>query len=68
MEELAFAEGRGPDPATRDNIAGAMRADPLQGSAGHRSTGVFGDILMSFKMSLSTIRRATERMLQGRRQ
>jgi hypothetical protein len=68
IEELAFAEGRGPDPATRDNIAGAMRADPLQGSTGQGSTGVFSHILMSFKTSLSTIRRATERMLQGGRQ
>ena len=30
MEELAFTEGRGPDPATRDNaIAGAALFDPL---------------------------------------
>ena len=30
MEELAFSEGRGPDPATRDNaIAGAALFDPL---------------------------------------
>ena len=30
MEELAFTEGRGPDPATRDNaLAGAALFDPL---------------------------------------
>ena len=30
MEELAFTEGRGPDPATRDNSLGPVRVDPLQ--------------------------------------
>ncbi len=30
IEELAFAERRGPDPATRDNATGFMRDDPLQ--------------------------------------
>jgi hypothetical protein len=32
MEELAFAEGRGPDPATRDNATGGMQGadDPLR--------------------------------------
>ena len=32
MEELAFAEGRGPDPATRDNVTAISGAedDPLQ--------------------------------------
>ncbi len=31
LEELAFAEGRGPDPATRDSVkAGAIVDDPLQ--------------------------------------
>ena len=30
IEEQAFAEGRGPDPATRDNVAGGGTAgDPL---------------------------------------
>jgi hypothetical protein len=30
MEEFAFKEGRGPDPATRDNSMGPVRVDPLQ--------------------------------------
>src|SRR5262249_32354849 len=30
MEEAAFAEGRGPDPATRDSATGSMRDDPFQ--------------------------------------
>jgi hypothetical protein len=32
MEELAFAQGRGPDPATRDNTHGSfvLEADPLR--------------------------------------
>jgi len=32
MEEFAFAEGRGPDPATRDNTRGSvvLEEDPLR--------------------------------------
>jgi hypothetical protein len=32
MEEFAFAAGRGPDPATRDNTHGSfvLEADPLR--------------------------------------
>jgi hypothetical protein len=30
VEELAFAQGRGPDPATRDNATGFEGDDPLQ--------------------------------------
>jgi hypothetical protein len=32
MEEFAFAQGRGPDPATRDNTHGSfvLEADPLR--------------------------------------
>jgi hypothetical protein len=33
MEERAFAEGRGPDPATRDNVAAGgfvLGGDPLE--------------------------------------
>jgi hypothetical protein len=32
MEDLAFAEGRGPDPATMDNIRGGflLDDDPLR--------------------------------------
>jgi len=29
-EELAFAQGRGPDPATKDNALGFIQPDPLQ--------------------------------------
>ena len=30
LEERAFAEGKGPDPATRDNASGFAEEDPLQ--------------------------------------
>jgi len=32
VEELAFAEGRGPDPRTKDSVGGvqSVRDDPLQ--------------------------------------
>ncbi len=30
LEERAFAEGKGPDPATRDNASGFSEEDPLQ--------------------------------------
>jgi hypothetical protein len=30
IEDVAFAEGRGPDPATKDNATGFGEADPLQ--------------------------------------
>ncbi len=32
VEERAFAEGRGPDPRTKDNVGGvqSVRDDPLQ--------------------------------------
>jgi hypothetical protein len=30
MEKFSFKEGRGPDPATRDNSMGPVRVDPLQ--------------------------------------
>jgi hypothetical protein len=30
LEDQAFAEGRGPDPLTKDNASGAAPFDPLQ--------------------------------------
>ena len=30
LEDLAFTEGRGPNPATKDNASGFMEEDPLQ--------------------------------------
>jgi hypothetical protein len=30
LEDREFAEGRGPDPLTKDNASGAAPVDPLQ--------------------------------------